>query len=921
MTPGRRHQGQSFSVVVLFLLLPLFALNLIGSASIDHYHDLAKKRADLKLKSRSEKILNFLDPAGFLQSRFRAFVEEAYKTQPTTESLRTLIPEFSRDGIEFVPYIICNDKLITPAEFTRDYDLPAELLWQHLHQNNYQKYQKIKTKVRSALGPVLPFGKLVRSPGRVMEFTGRFGPGVIFYHPLNSGNGALIIAWQLPATEKIARFLPNSLKSNVKILFEPGNSTNGAILQTISRIRRDSGWLWFKKIFNNSQILIMQKFNEKNQLGRKRVFQLASLVVGMLLLMLFHQNLVSNSFNKLSIRIKLTFLALYVIAFPMAGLGYFGWKLTTERQELLQQEAINACLDSINEIDTGFDRDQEDILNFYRSFKTLFKTDQTSSQITDYFFSIERMKQMNWVEVRNINTNVVSTTQDPNTSNEIGIVGKTFARHGITNYLNHRLAPTEKLTPSASEVLIQEFLESPLGGWARVFESPDELSQITFGGYDLLWYWDVFPDDIASAAFIVCDNHLHWAINNYLNKCLIKRIPHGQAALRMIAWSHQSAATIPGNEKLTGETAAFLNQIKRNRQPQTTYLSFSGQKWLAAGAPGKRLRDHILICLYPEEIIVEKLQNLRNDIAWAMIFTLFLAILIGRLFSQTMIEPILRLMTGVQAIRKRDVSMRIETLQNDELGKLSQSFNQTIETLTDIVYARKIQEQMIPASSPAIPGWKVAVSYLPAADLGGDYCDIQRIDDRRLLAAIGDVTGHGVSSALVTAMAKAIVSQNVIQKNSDIKEIFKCLNELLYQQFQRKKCMTMFLALIDSGSGEISCINAGHPLPILLRNGSRVRMPELFHPPLGFSIRNPDFPEAAIKLEPGDCLILYTDILIETRDRSGKALGSTGFEKICRECNNLAPEAMSTAIIRKIQELNDEELDDDLSLMIIKRSI
>lgn len=906
--------------LIFLLLLPLPLFWLVAASAIDYRQKIHSNRAHTELQFSAEKILNHLEPTLFLENYFHRFIEEVFKPAQIPENLEAIIAKYTSAEIDFVPYIFSNGKLITPPGFTRDYDLPIVELWHHIINPEYTRFQRIKAKARSWFGPVFSYSRLKKMPDTIIEFSGKTGKGAVMLHLTDADSGALLVCWQLPGVTTLAEKIPPELKENLKLSIKSLDADDPEFSGEIAEAKKRTDLLWLRKVFNGTSLLFTRNLPELDYRGFHLSLKLALLLIATAFLLTLHLARLENPLQLLSIKGKLISLAIYAIIFPLLGFGYFGWKLIIERESLLKQQAINDCISGINEVDVGFEREKEEILAFYRSLHEPFLENRSKPETFQWYRSLEDQQLINWIEVRDLQTEVVVTTQAESTAQQIGVVGRTFARLGITNFLSHRVGPQHKLTPSAAEVLIQEFLESPFGGWARIFESPDELSDVTFGGYDLLWYWNVLPENSANAAFIVIDNHLHWAIKNYLERVLVKRVGRGHAALRLLALSHESPLTIPAGETLSGDLGSFFNQIKRNSQPQTAAINWNDKIWLAAGAPCKRLKNHILICLYPYQVIEDQITGLRRDIFWAVAFTLLLALLTGLLFSRLLIEPILQLQKGVTAIRKKDVAFRLENFNHDELGQLSKQFNQTIETLADIISAQKIQKQMIPEQAPALPGFATAVSYLPADDLGGDYCDIQPVNEKFCLFAIGDVTGHGVSSALVTAMAKAVVTDFVIAGETDPTQIMICLNEMLFTQFNRKKCMTMFLALLDLESGKMACSNAGHPMPLLLRQNQRLPLLPLSHPPLGFSTRNQVFPRADVLLEPGDRLLLFTDILIECRGHDGEAIGSSGLAKLCLAYNSLAPAEMSEKIIDKVKKLAGKKLDDDLTMIIISRN-
>jgi serine phosphatase RsbU (regulator of sigma subunit) len=903
--------------LLLFLVLPLGIFWLTGIAAINHRQKLLWSEAESKLNRQVETIINFLEPSSFMQNLFDNFTTELYSQEITPERLRDLTANYCNGNLKFEPCIFIDGSLLNEKQLCLD-DLPITRIWEYMHDEKATEkdlFFHIKTKVRSRLGPLFSILKMKNHPRTVMEFSGKSGSGTIYYYPQNNQNGALLIAWKLPTPQTLEKYIPDSIKSNLQLSIETRQNVSS---QNSSQQKNETQPI-AKKIFNGFEIEVRGDFPEL-KLDHVQVLAITLLLLlSAFLIALFRYATINDSLANLPIKWKLIGLSLYTIIFPLIGFAYFGWKMTTEHRALLKQEATNACLESINEVDSGFERELEEILRFYRTLVLQFQDNKTKEEIFNYFEELKKLEEVNWVEFRDINANTVVTTQNPKTSEKIGIVGKVFARHGITNYLAHKLPPQQKLLPSASEILIQEFLESPFGGWARVFESPDDLSLITFGGRDLLWYWNVYPDNIDHAAFMVCDTHLHWAIQSYLKRLLVRRVAHKQAALRLLAWSKQTSSTFPGNEKFTGDLAGFIYQIRRNSQPQTTELEWNQQKWLVAGSPGKRLKEHILIALYPANEIDRQLHRLEKDIAWAAIFAVFLAILTGMLFSHTLIEPVSQLMIGVNAIRNRDVSKHVDIVQNDEFGKLSKTFNQTIETLADIIGAQKIQEMIISNQVPEINGLQTAITYLPASDLGGDYCDIQEIADNEWLLAIGAVTGHGVSSALVTAMTKAIVSEQLSSGKVELCELFACINELLFQQFRQSKCMSMLMIRIDIKNGKCQAINAGHPSPIKIsENGAElVNLPA--SSPLGFAEKMAENPIVEFSLNRNDMIVMYTEAILKAGEKEALPLGKEGLRKLCLLNADKQAEEVGQNIVSEVQRLNQHKFEDDLTLLILRK--
>ena len=908
------------AMLLLLLILPVSAIWLLGIAVIRQNSVNLRAAERTALEQRAEAISEHLEPENFFAQHFRSFYEEVYNGQAITpQRIEQLAIEFSARELGFFPAVFAEGRLITPTELLGEHAEPLTDAWETLHGYSRRHTYASSKYLNALFGTVYSQGLLRRHEGRIMKIASFRGDGYIFYQRSHSyakqpkevaPGGVYIVLWSLPEMDELRNFLPKELTQGVLVDIRQRAAMPDDSSAKILTVQKKIG----------ERFLFVSAKYSGYDIGYAQTLLKVFLLFGVMLVgMLAKDSNLMAGVRTASIRTKLIGLILYAVILPLSGLAYFGWKYLAERRELLIQDAWLACHVSINDFDKGFEKEKADMLHLFRSCKALPEMRTDPALLLDKFRRLDEQNVINWLEVRDLDADVLMTTQRRETSEKIGVIGKAIARLGVNNFLGQRLAGRSSPI-KAAEVLVQEFLEGPFGGWARIFESPDELHQVSFGGFEIYWYWDVFEEADSKAAFIVIDQNVRGAVRNYLNAGLLKRVAYQHGALRLFAWSSVYSELWPRETESEQELMSFVRQVRRSNSPQNTIITWHGARWVAAGSPGKKLVDTVLLSLYPLEEVDREIGQIRTGLIWGVLFAIILALLVGSLFSHTLLRPIANLMSGVQALRRRDTSHRLEIMQNDELGRLSEAFNATTETLADIISARAIQEQLIPEKAPAIEGFVADLIYVPATDLGGDYCDILPLSDGRWLLIIGDVTGHGVSSAMVTTMIKAVVTEYAGNSEFSLSEMFACLNDMLFSQFKRKKCMTLFSAIIDSASGQIACINAGHPLPLHFSAGRRQQFPLLCRPPLGFSLRNPEFPQTVLEMVPGDCLVFYTDIFIETADSSGKPYGSEGFARICSRYLHLPPAEMRAAIMATIRKESAQELDDDLTLIILKRN-
>lgn len=915
----------AISNIFLFMILPCLAVWVLGNAVIRHSSDLYKNESIDTLEKDAERICAFLDPVNFLDEQFRRFNASLDWENINSNKVADLYEKFAGKTLNFVPYVFKNGALVSPPEILDDSGDTIKNLWWYLHGQPIRPYLEDKKDSNTLFGKGLTMINARQTPEQLVEFTGRRGKGLMFYSRTGTGawlDGVLLVAWTIPELEVLADFLPASYTGNITLeIVPPGQYCRHDEKNAVEVADKRITALGLRKNIGSRFVFFRRNLHDNSFGSAKAVLQIFIMLVVMIIATFMKDAVMRERITSLSVRYKLIALVLYAVFLPLAGLTYFGWKYIAEYRELLQQEAFIACQSSINELENGFEKKKFEILNFYRSFQGLPDMATNTAALQSYFHRMETAGIINLIEIRDLHTDVLVSLQNPESATKIGVIGKVFARYGIASFLSHKLPQEKILVPSAQEMLFQEFLESPLGGWAGIFESPDDLHTVSFGGLELFFYWNAFPQPEFKPAVMVCHQYIQKEVSNYLLESIHGRGTFRQGAIRRLACSAKDAVLTGSEEdRPTGELKDFIGRVRRNNSPQTGILVWKNEKWIVVGAPGKKLLGNIVLGLFPFSQIDDQTRLIRNDLILGVILALIIALLVGRLFSSTIILPLAGILQGVKALGRRDTSQRIEIMHNDELGRLSENFNKTIETLEDVIFARTIQAQIIPETAPAIEGYQTDLFNLPAADLGGDYCDLQPVRNGEWLLVIGDVTGRGVSSALVTAIAKSIVIKSLSDEIFALNNLLECLNEMLYSQFKRKKCMTFFAAHLECASGRVSCVNAGHPMPLFFSAGKRQAMPELVHSPLGYDLCEREFPATAIKMQPGDCLVFYTAIFVEVTDRSGRPLGTDGFAALCQEFLHLPPTAMREAIIAGIINLSAEKIAEDLTLMILKKN-
>jgi len=192
-------------------------------------------------------------------------------------------------------------------------------------------------------------------------------------------------------------------------------------------------------------------------------------------------------------------------------------------------------------------------------------------------------------------------------------------------------------------------------------------------------------------------------------------------------------------------------------------------------------------------------------------------------------------------------------------------------TNREMEIAREVQERLFPQEMPAIVGASLAGACRAALGVGGDYYDVFNLEDGRLGLAIGDVSGKGISAALLMASLRASLRGVSLNSPRNFAELMRKVNVLVYEASASNRYATFFFAAYDPNTRRLECVNAGHNPPILLRNGEVIRL-EAGGPVVGLLPFAP-YTEQALTLEPGDLLLLYTDGISEAMTHDDEEWG------------------------------------------------
>ncbi len=242
-----------------------------------------------------------------------------------------------------------------------------------------------------------------------------------------------------------------------------------------------------------------------------------------------------------------------------------------------------------------------------------------------------------------------------------------------------------------------------------------------------------------------------------------------------------------------------------------------------------------------------------------------------------------------------------------------------VEFARELEMARRIQLSLLPEVPPNLRGVRIACRLLPAHHVGGDYYDFFRWDESTLDLVIADVSGHNMGAALIMVETRSVLRTHAYRAGN-AGDALGILNELLHDDLTRAELfISMFYAKYSADTKQLDYANGGHNPPILFRCGEPgYRELDTEGMVLGV-MRGVVFEEKSILLREGDLLLLYTDGITESRDRSGEMFGR---DRLCRTVYNYRgapPESIIDALLAEVKSfIGGGDFKDDITLVVMK---
>jgi sigma-B regulation protein RsbU (phosphoserine phosphatase) len=334
-----------------------------------------------------------------------------------------------------------------------------------------------------------------------------------------------------------------------------------------------------------------------------------------------------------------------------------------------------------------------------------------------------------------------------------------------------------------------------------------------------------------------------------------------------------------------------------------------------------------------------------------------IALLIGARLTRKITYSVANLYKATQHINRGDFTHRIQVREKDQLAALQVSFNSMTDNLQQLIaeqkekerlqseleIAHEVQAQLFPRASIGTSTLELHGICRPARIVSGDYYDFLSYGPDRVAIAVGDVSGKGISAALLMATIHSAVRAYEQEQMVSVESVAAygtttriaaveahvpppspaqmlwLLNRHLFQSTQPEKYATLFLGFYDDQKHRLTYSNAGHLPPIVLAPDGTVRRLETGGTVVGL-FHDRDYEEETVELYPGDIFIAFSDGITEPENEFGE-FGEERLIETIANCRHLPLERIAEHAVSAIQDwIGSTEQPDDITLVLARRT-
>jgi predicted permease len=286
------------------------------------------------------------------------------------------------------------------------------------------------------------------------------------------------------------------------------------------------------------------------------------------------------------------------------------------------------------------------------------------------------------------------------------------------------------------------------------------------------------------------------------------------------------------------------------------------------------------------------------------------------------------LLLGAPTGRERYTAAERQVLSNSgevfalmlENARLTDRVLEQEKVRRDLAMAAEVQRRLLPPQAPRTAAATFAAFTLPARTIGGDYYDFLDLGEAQVGIAVADVSGKGISAALVMSVVQASLRVITSNRGMSLSDMTAQMNRFLYQSTGANKYATFFYAQVDESGRRLRYVNAGHNPPFLVRSSNGTS--EIAELSAGGTVLGlfPDIEcqAADIDFRPGDLLVAFTDGVPEALNAAGEEFGEERLKDVLRAAAGATADEISKRLADTMRDwIGTAEQHDDLTFVVV----
>jgi sigma-B regulation protein RsbU (phosphoserine phosphatase) len=261
-------------------------------------------------------------------------------------------------------------------------------------------------------------------------------------------------------------------------------------------------------------------------------------------------------------------------------------------------------------------------------------------------------------------------------------------------------------------------------------------------------------------------------------------------------------------------------------------------------------------------------------------------------------------------------SLAFEAVQSLESVRLMRQEQEKQKLEREFAMAQEVQMALLPTSFKPGSYFDVAGQSIPTRYVGGDFYDLITLDDRRAAFVLGDVSGKGISAALLASMAQGVLQAQLFS-GLPLDEIVTSLNKVVVRNSAANRFITLFCSILDD-QGNFTFVNAGHNPPVLVRaDGSKELLSSDAIVVGAFDFA--EYSSSQVKLNSGDVVAVFTDGVTEAVDASNEMFGDERVEELIKVNRHLGAEEIKDIVFKEVLAYTRGlPQGDDITMIVLK---